>query len=350
MRNRNKQFYVVSAARERFTRGGYVSDYLSENAFYRQMAENLKAGNIDLVSANPLETLYNNIIHLNNLFRVLRRPWDIEAGEIQKACAYYLAYAKLPKEESDAFADKLNCFISSICYLAEWNEFICRMQQFFCREEKELRRVFENQKAESSMTPETEETTYCITVGESKIFGVTYKQIEELYKIIGLFIEREKAPFECKVSGYKEYPISINKTINLYADKNDFLVEYGLCTFESELDCMSANQMKRVADMILKFLQVYGENGNQKICWNVANDTSNTPHEEIDFSIKEDARKSCFITEPYIRKRIDKEEDQNVQISYDIDINEMESQGLSFFEFISVYRKLGNFLNQTVKE
>ena len=200
MRNNNRQFSPVSYIPKRFTNGGYLSDSLSENRYYRQMAEDLKMYNIDLVSDNPLETLYNHICYLNNLFRVLRRPLSLETVEIQKACAYYLAYAKLPKEESDAFTEKLNDFISSVCYMTEWNEFVCKMQQFFHKQEKELMQVLEEQKQETvpHEVPLTEETTYCLTVGESEFYGVTYKQIEELHKVISLFIEREKAPFECK--------------------------------------------------------------------------------------------------------------------------------------------------------
>lgn len=346
MRNKNRQFSPVSSISERFTRGGYLSDCLSENQYYRQMAEDLKKHNIDLVSDNPLETLYNHICYLNNLFRVLRRPWHVEVAEIQKACAYYLAYAKLPKEESEAFTGRINDFISSVCYLTEWNEFVCKMQQFFYRQEKELMQVFEKQKQEtvSSDIPETEETTYCLTVGESELYGVTRKQIEELHKVIGLFIEREKVPFECKTNAYKEHPISINKSITFSADEDDCFVEYSLYTFESHLSCMSADQMKRVAEIILEFLGKYGENGKREVHWEVSDAFSDMPDEEIYFNIKEDSRKHCLMAEPYIRKRIDKEEEQETEITYDIDINEEESQSLSFHDFISVYRKLGEFL------
>ncbi len=337
----------MTSVTERFTQGGYLPDYLTEVRYYRQMSESLKAYNVDLVSDNPLETLYNHIAHLNNIFRVLRRPWGTDAVGIQKASAYYLAYAKLSKEESDGFTDKINDFISSVCYLSEWYNLICQMQQFFCRQEKELKQVLEEQKQNtvSHEIPLTEATTYCLIVGESEFYGVTYKQIEELYKTIGLFIEREKAPFECKTQMYKEHPISISKSINFSADKDDFFVDYSLYTFESHLNCMSADQMKRVAEIISEFLGKYGENGKREVHQEVTDVSSNTPDKEIYFSIKEDSRKHRIMTAPYIRKRIDKEEELETEIAYDIDINEEESQSLSFHDFISVYRKLGEFLN-----
>lgn len=69
-----------------------------------------------------------------------------------------------------------NGFISSICYFTEWYDFICQMQQFLCHQEKELKRVFKQQKQKvvSNDKPAMEATTYCMTVGNSEIYGVTY--------------------------------------------------------------------------------------------------------------------------------------------------------------------------------
>ena len=128
MWNRKKKFIPASRISEEFTGGEYEPDSLLENSFYRQMAENLKSFNVDLITDNPLETLYNHICHLDNLFRLLRNPWHVEAGEIQKACAYYVAHAKLSKQENDAFTDMVNGFVASVCYLTEWHDFICQMQ------------------------------------------------------------------------------------------------------------------------------------------------------------------------------------------------------------------------------
>lgn len=112
----NSSFIPASNVSEKFTDDEYLSDFLTENCFYRQMVEDLKKCNVDLVSEDPLETIYNCICHLNNLFRVLRRPWSIEYGKIQKACAYYVANAKQSKQENEAVIDASNGFVSSICY------------------------------------------------------------------------------------------------------------------------------------------------------------------------------------------------------------------------------------------
>ena len=257
---------------EKFTDDEYLSDFLTENCFYRHMVEDLKKCNVDLVSEDPLETIYNCICHLNNLFRVLRRPWSIEYGKIQKACAYYVANAKQSKQENEAVIDASNGFVSSICYFTEWYDFICQMQQFLCHQEKELKRVFKKQKQKvvSNDKPSMETTTYCMTVGKSEIYGMTYGQLEELYKAVGLFIKREKAPFDCNIKGYNRYPISIDKSINFDVRKEVFFVDYSLDSFESSLNCMSADQLKRVADVIAEFLKTYGENGDRKVCWDVA--------------------------------------------------------------------------------
>ena len=340
----NSDFIPASNVSEKFTGDECLSDSLTENRFYRQIVEDLKKCNVDLVSEDPLETIYNCICHLNNLFRVLRRPWSIECGKIQKACAYYVANAKQSKQENEAVIDASNGFISSICYFTEWYDFICQMQQFLCHQEKELKRVFKQQKQKvvSNDKPAMEATTYCMTVGNSEIYGVTYEQLEELYKTVGLFIKREKAPFDCNIKGYNRYPISIDKSINFDARKEVFFVEYGLDTFESSLNCMSADQLKRVADIIYEFLKMYGD---RKVCWDVADYSPVVSGREIYFRVNEDSRASHFMTPPYVRKRIDKVEDRGVEISYDIDVNELESVNLSFEEFISFYRQLGSFLN-----
>ena len=347
MWNRKKKFIPASRISEEFTRGEYEPDSLLENSFYRQMAENLKSFNVDLISDNPLETLYNHICHLDNLFRLLRNPWHVEAGEIQKACAYYVAHAKLSKQENDAFTDMVNGFVASVCYLTEWHDFICQMQQFFCHQEKELRQVFkvQKQKAVGNDKPAIEAATYCMTVGESEIYGMTYEQLEELYKAVGLFIKREKAPFDCNIKGYNRDPISIDKSVNFDVRKEVFFVDYSLDTFESSLNCMSADQLKRVADIISEFLKTYGENGDRKVYWDIADYSSVVSGREIYFRVNEDSRSTRFMTPPYVRKRIDKMEDRGVEIRYDINVNELESVSLSFEEFISLYRQLGSFLN-----
>ena len=56
---------------------------------------------------------------------------------------------------------------------------------------------------------------YGMTIGEREIYEVLYSQIEELYKAMGQFIEREKAPFQCKIKGYGEYDVSMSKDVGL---------------------------------------------------------------------------------------------------------------------------------------
>ena len=74
----NSDFIPASNVSDKFTGDECLSDSLTENRFYRQIVEDLKKCNVDLVSEDPLETIYNCICHLNNLFRVLRRTWSIE--------------------------------------------------------------------------------------------------------------------------------------------------------------------------------------------------------------------------------------------------------------------------------
>ena len=67
---------------------------------------------------------------------------------------------------------------------------------------------------------------------------------------------------------------------------------------------------------------------------------------ELTFEVKEDNRLPTFRTVPWISKRINKEEeDEETEIAYFIDVNEIHSPELSFSEFVTVYRKLGDFLS-----
>lgn len=322
----------------------------SESAFFSQMEKSLKKYAADMTAPKPLETLFDNIHRLNRLFITFGRPWLADSGIIQKACAWYLAFAKPTKDEARKLIETLNGFTASTCYFAEWNVLINRMQEFLSVQEKELKRLFEYEKETERKHREwverlsAEGVAYCMTVGKGEIYGVLYSQIEELYKAMGRFIEREKAPFACKIKGYDEYCINISKDIDLYADKDELCVNYSLDIFESDFNCMPAGQMQRVADIITGFLKVFGENGDKKVCWDIADYPKET-QPDIAFGIKKDNRIPTFRTVPWINKRINKEENEDSEIVYFIDINEIHSPELSFSEFVAIYRKLGDFLN-----
>ena len=182
----------------------------SESAFFSQMEKNLKKYAADMNAPKPLETLFDNIHRLNRLFITFGRPWLADSGIIQKACMWYLAYARPTKEEARRLIETLNGFTASASCLAEWNTLISRMQEFFSVQEKELRRLFdyeqerERKHAEWIERLSAEGVAYCMTIGKREIYGMLYPQIEELYKVMGRFIEREKAPFQCTIKNYDE--------------------------------------------------------------------------------------------------------------------------------------------------
>lgn len=132
-----------------------------------------------------------------------------------------------------------------------------------------------------------------MTIGKTEIYGVSIQQLTDLHETIGTFIQREKAPFKYKTKSSDEYCIDIIKTISLESGEEDFSVEYSLDSFDIDMDCMSAKQMKRAANMMLKFLEKYEEDGNKKITW----DTNDYPPETlggINFEIQKDNRLSLF--------------------------------------------------------
>ena len=323
----------------------------SESVFFGLLEKNLKKYAADMSAPKPLETLFDNIHRLNRLFITFGHPWLADSGIIQKACAWYIAFAQPTKNEARLLIETLNGFTTSACCLAEWNVLISRMQGFFSAQEKELRRLFEYEKETERKHKEwmerlaEEGTSYSMTIGEEEICGMLYPQIEELYKTMGRFIEREKAPFQCKIKDYDDYSISISKDIDLYADENHFHVHYCLGDLHSDSEGIPAGQMQRIACLISGFLKVFGENGEKKVRWDIA-DYPVESQPDITFEIREDSRLSTFRSMPWVSKRIYMEEDEETEIVYFIDINETHSPELSFSEFVAIYRKLGDFLSR----
>ena len=323
----------------------------SESAFFSQLEKSLKNYATDMTSPKPLEMLYENFRRLSRLLVSFERPWLADCGIIQKACAWYLAYAKPNKEDACRLIETMNGFTVSVCQLSEWNELTHKMQAFFRVQEKELKSLFDYEQQTERRHREREErlkaegTSYCLTIGEGEIYGVTYSQIADLHRVMGRFIEREKAPFQCKVKDHGKYVVSISKYVGLHADRDEFCVNYSLDNIDSDFDWMPVGQLQRVADAISSFLTVYGEEGEREVRWDMA-DYSETSQPDFLFSIDKDGRMPTFRSVPWVSKRICQEEGKATEMEYYIDVNELRSPELSFGEFVAVYRKLGEFLDK----
>ena len=332
-----------------------TSEYRPLESYYKEMARYHAGFNSNYITPpDSLDTLYNRTCRLNSLFKALNRPWVSGSGEIQKACAYYLTHAELSKKSREAFIHVLGDTAYSICHLSGCSDFIAQMQRYYRNQEKELKQLLDKQKETEQRRKERidgineGEVAYCMTIGKGEIYGMTYPQIEELYKLMGRFIEREKAPFECKIERCDEYNVNISKSVDICAGEEYFSVDYSLSALESDLSCMSAEQMKKVENTISGFLKVFGENGDRKVYWDIA-DYPEEKLPEVVFEIKEDGRLPGFRSAPWISKCINKKEDKEVKISYWMDVNETHSPDLSFGEFVTVYRRLGDFLKESVK-
>lgn len=352
MENENKNIIPANAETEHPEKENTMPVNHPSESYYKEMARYHAGFNSNyLTPSDSLETLYNRTCRLNHLFIALNRPWTSGSGEIQKACAYYLTRAELSKKSREAFIGVMGDIAYSVCHLSACSDFIAQMQRYYSNQEKELKHLLDEGKEIEQRRKERldrineGEVAYCVTIGKSEIYGVTYNQLEELHRTIGIFIEREKAPFDCKIKGYEEYGVSISKNIDLCADKNCFHVDYSLSTFESDLCCMSAGQMKKVADAIQRFLKKYGENGDKKVVWN-AEDYPENISGKTPFCIKEDNRKPDFKAVPYVSKSINQEDGEETEITYNIAINEMSSECVPFREFVVLYRKLGDFLKK----
>lgn len=190
------------------------------------------------------------------------------------------------------------------------------------------------------------EATYCLTLGDGEIYGVTYTQLEYLYHVMGLFIEREKAPFAQVPDDNGVDSISIGKGVEMYAAGDGrFAVNYGLTTGGFGLRGLSARQMRRVAESMLEFLRVFGENGERRVRWDAADYVaSGLP--EVPFVVRKDARLAAFRNAPTVSKFIDRKEKEDTEIVFRIEMNAMDLPEVSFAEFLTVYRHLGVVLGK----
>lgn len=322
----------------------------SESELFRQMKKRLMCYASDTNTPNPLELLGDNIHDLHRLFVNLRGPWVADCSMILKACAWYISFARPTKEETRKLIDTLDGYTTTTYQMTECKGLISRMQLFLCGQEKEFKRLFENEKENERKHKEMMErlglegTAYSMTIGDSEINGVLYSQLEQLYEVMGRFIEREKAPFRCEIKGYENYGVCISKHVDLFADLDDFYVTYSLGTVGYDFDSMPAIQIQKVADSVSDFLKVFGENGDRKVRWDIS-DYPRESQPDIAFDVKEDNRLPLNRSVPWINKRIHKNEGKETEIEYLIYVNDIQTPKLSFGEFVAVYRKLGDFLH-----
>ena len=322
----------------------------SESELFRQMKKHLMCYASDMNAPKPFELLCDNIHNLNRLLVNIRRPWIVDCGMILKACAWYISFARPTEQETRKLIDTLDGYTTSAYQITEYKDLIDRMQLFLCGQEKELKRLFEYEKENERKLKERmkrmgeEGIAYSVTIGGGEINGVLYPQLEQLYEVMGRFIEREKAPFRCTIKGYENYGVCISKHVDLFADLDDFYVTYSLGTIGYDFDSMPAIQIQKVADSVSDFLKVFGENGDRKVRWDIS-DYPRESQPDIAFDVKEDNRLPLNRSVPWINKRIHKNEGKETEIEYRIYVNDIQTPKLSFGEFVAVYRKLGDFLH-----
>lgn len=181
-----------------------------------------------------------------------------------------------------------------------------------------------------------EETKYCLSYGEDFIYGISYEQLKELHDTIRTFIERENNPSDCKTETYGIFPVEMSKTISRYSHNDGFFIDYGVETFDSNLQCMGTQQLKRVALTILAFLGKFEE--KEEVC-----DTDDSASNGL-FCICKSSKQPVMKAAPLITKYVTQCDDEKAEITYFVGVNELELPELSFHELKVLYDKLGKFL------
>lgn len=181
-----------------------------------------------------------------------------------------------------------------------------------------------------------EETEYCLSYGEGLIYGISYEQLQELHDTIRSFIEREDNPSGCKTETYGIFPVEMSKTVSRYSHDENFFIDYGVETFDSNLQFMGTQQLKRVALTILAFLGKFEE---KEDVYDTEDATSNGL-----FCICKSSKQPVMKAAPLITKYITQCDDEKAEITYFVGVNELELPELSFHELKVLYDKLGKFL------
>lgn len=188
----------------------------------------------------------------------------------------------------------------------------------------------------SGQTEIREETEYCISYGKEHIYGISLSQLEELHNNIQSFIEREKNPSACKTGTYGIFPVEISKTVSRYSHDDGFFIDYGVETFDSNLQCMGTQQLKRVALTILAFLGKFEE--KEDVC-----DGEDSASNGL-FCICKSSKQPVMKAAPLITKYVTQCNNEKAEITYFVGVNELELPELSFHELKILYDKLGKFL------
>lgn len=194
---------------------------------------------------------------------------------------------------------------------------------------------------DSGLTGVKEETEYCLSYGEGLIYGISCGQLKELYNTIKSFIERENNPSGCKTETYGIFPVEMSKTVSRYSHDDGFFIDYGVETFDSNLQCMGTQQLKRVALTILAFLGRFEEKEE-------VSDAVDSESNEL-FCICKSSKQPVMKAAPLITKYVTQCDDEKAEITYFVGVNELELPELSFHELKVLYDKLGKFL-RAVKE
>ncbi len=181
-----------------------------------------------------------------------------------------------------------------------------------------------------------EETEYCLSYGEDFIYGISYGQLKELHDTIRSFIERENNPSDCKTETYGIFPVEMSKTVSRYSHNDGFFIDYGVETFDSNLQCMGTQQLKRVALTILAFLGKFEE--KEEVC-----DDEDAVSNSL-FCICKSSKQPVMKAAPLITKYVTQCDDEKAEITYFVGVNELELPELSFHELKVLYDKLGKFL------
>lgn len=186
-----------------------------------------------------------------------------------------------------------------------------------------------------------EEMEYCLSYGEGLICGISYEQLKELHDTIRSFIERENHPSGCKMETYGIFPVEMSKTVSRYSHDDGFFIDYGVETFDSNLQCMGTQQLKRVALTILAFLGKFEEKEE-------VSDTEDATSNGL-FCICKSSKQPVMKAAPLITKYVTQCDEEEAKITYFVGVNELELPELSFHELKVLYDKLGKFL-RAVKE
>lgn len=108
------------------------------------------------------------------------------------------------------------------------------------------------------------EQLYSLRIDSQVIRQLSFKHLLEIEEIIDSMLTRHQLLSPDSTTNEEDYPVHFDKITTHYADNDCFHTIYSMETCDSNLQCISTKQMKKIAFTILTFLNILEKENSDK--------------------------------------------------------------------------------------